>query len=184
MFGWSFQTTFREVFETANDPTGNYGRGLIDITFAEPDLQVTDIDVPVSGASGSQIDVTYTVSNTGTRATRENVWYDRVFISVDGSLDRQDHMIGEFRREGSLDIGESYQETLKVDLPVGIEGDFTIFVETDSTSDEGFSFQVSTVLPGLLGLLLAGLLVGPNVLHVVSIESDAMELHSFPLHLH
>jgi hypothetical protein len=141
-----------QVFEDENDPTGNYGRGLIDITFAEPDLQVTSIDVPANAASGSQIDVTYTVSNTGSRATRENIWYDRVFISVDGSLDRQDHMIGEFRRVGALGIGESYQETLKVDLPVGIEGDFTIFVETDSTSDEGFSYQVSTVLPGLQGL--------------------------------
>jgi Kef-type K+ transport system membrane component KefB len=33
-------------------------------------------------------------------------------------------------------------------------------------------------LPGLLGLLLAGLIVGPNVLHVVSIESESMELLS------
>ena len=38
------------------------------------------------------------VTNVGTRATRENAWYDRVFLSIDQSLDFEDYL---FEREAA-----------------------------------------------------------------------------------
>ena len=101
--------------------------------------------------SGGTVSLTYTVSNTGTRATREDRWIDRVFLSRDGSLDSGDYLLGSFDRIGALGAGESYQETLDLALPLGIEGDFTIIVETDTTSNKSSGYQ-STILDGLPGL--------------------------------
>ena len=140
------------VFEDGNDPTGNRGRGVIDILFAEPDLKITGYSIPANATSGGEIEIAYEVTNQGGRATRSVDWYDRIFISVDDSLDRQDHMIGEVRHVGILGAGEKYAETVRLRLPIGISGDITLFIETDATSDEGYSYQPSTLLPGLKGL--------------------------------
>ncbi|MDX1785889.1 MAG: CARDB domain-containing protein, partial [Roseovarius sp.] len=51
-----------------------------------------------------------------------------------------------------LGIGESYTETVMLDLPLGLEGDYTIVMETDATSNEGGTYQASTIRAGLRGL--------------------------------
>ncbi len=124
------------VFEDASDPTGNFGRGTIDITFAEPDLLVSEVVPPGPLTSGTTSTLHYTVTNTGTRATRQSVWYDRVYLSVDGSLDTSDHLVGEYKRVGVLGKGESYEGEIEIELPLGISGDYTLFIETDALMRE------------------------------------------------
>ena len=63
-------------------------------------------------------------------------------------------MLGEVIRRAPLGIGESYTETVTLDLPLGIAGSFTILMETDATSAEGGSYTQSTVRTGLRGLSL------------------------------
>lgn len=58
------------VFENPN----NLGTTTIPVTYREPDLRGTNLIVPpTSPFSGETIGVTWTVTNTGTRDTRENV---------------------------------------------------------------------------------------------------------------
>jgi len=72
-------------------------------------------------------------------------------MSRDPSLDSHDLYLGQFKREGILALGDSYESTVDVRLPDGIEGDFYILVFADSAayaynhvqSDIGFG------LPGL-----------------------------------
>lgn len=73
------------------------------------------------------ISVNWTVSNTGTRDTRETSWSDRVYLSRDESLDFNDTLLGEFVHRGSLKQGQSYIGNSEFTLPDGIDGNFYLF---------------------------------------------------------
>ena len=96
------------------DPTNNIFRAEIAVDFYEPDLVISDLQVPVAAFSGETVDITFTVTNEGTRATREDLWPDRIFLSKDASLDRGDLVLGTLNRKEPLEIGESYTATASV----------------------------------------------------------------------
>src|SRR5262249_43811787 len=76
----------RQSFTTRGyeDPTNNLGAGSLPVIYREPDVQVTNLLVPQTPPhSGDAIAVTWTVTNLGTRDTREGSWKDRVFLSRD-----------------------------------------------------------------------------------------------------
>ncbi|WP_404783509.1 putative Ig domain-containing protein [Altericista sp. CCNU0014] len=115
------------------DQSNNRSQASIPVQYREPDLQVTNLVVPVSAPnSGQTIPVSWTVTNTGTRATRENRWQDRVYLSRDASLDISDVVLLEVERKGALDIGASYSQTATLRLPDGIEGDFYLLAFADA----------------------------------------------------
>ena len=130
-----FSRTYFETnaFEVASN---NQGSAPISVTYREPDLQVTDIVLPPTPPhSGETIPVTFTVTNIGTRDTREVYWKDALFLSRDPSLDEDDQYLGfgdRFPNHVVLEQGSSYEQTLHVALPDGIEGDFYILVFSDS----------------------------------------------------
>ena len=107
------------------DPTNNLSRHPLTVTYREADLQVTQLTVPTTAASGEVVSVSFVVANQGTRETRQSSWKDRVFLSRDPSLDRHDLLLGEVTRQGSLAAGESYQASLDVRLPDSIDGPST-----------------------------------------------------------
>src|SRR5207244_3861112 len=97
----------------------------IPVSYREPDLVVRDLMVPAQPArAGDAMAVAWTVTNQGTRATRERYWVDRVYLSRDSSLDRDDLLLGEAENFSSLGIGNSYTRTSNVTLPTGIEGPY------------------------------------------------------------
>jgi large repetitive protein len=103
------------------------------IVYREADLVISNLSLESpSVESGSQLDVSFVVTNQGARQTRESLWFDRVYLSRDASLDVSDLLLGEFRRDGSLDSGASYEATLRLSLPEGIEGDYFVLAYTDS----------------------------------------------------
>lgn len=115
------------------DPANNLSRTSIPVVYYEPDLQVSHLVVPATAPrSGQSIPVSWTVTNTGTRATRESRWEDRIYLSRDSSLDMSDQLLGEFERRGVLGLGASYQGHLNVTLPEGISGDFYLIVYSDA----------------------------------------------------
>ncbi|WP_205678900.1 CARDB domain-containing protein [Aquisphaera insulae] len=116
------------------DPSNNLKSVPIPVVYREPDLKVTSLTVPnTTPKSGETIRVGWTVSNIGTRATREDEWVDRVYLSLDPSLDFGDQLLGESLRSGApLAIGGTYDRTLDVSLPDGIQGTFYILVFVDS----------------------------------------------------
>ncbi|MFM6406127.1 MAG: CARDB domain-containing protein, partial [Microcystis sp.] len=111
----------------------NIGSLVTPIIYREPNLQVTQIIVPgETPKSGQTIPVKWTVTNLGNRDTRQTQWIDRVYLSSDPSLDGSDRNLGEFWRGSKLAAGDSYQGSLNVTLPDGIEGNFYILVFSDS----------------------------------------------------
>ena len=136
------------------DPTNNLSSWHVPITYREADLRITTVAVPPTAAAGETIDVDYTVRNEGTRATRADEWTDRLFLSRDPSLDNRDLELALQPHRGTLDVDETYDATLRLRLPEGIEGDFHLLLLTDAwafrdrfglqpTSDIGFG------LPGV-----------------------------------
>ena len=110
----------------------------IEIEYAEADLTISNLAaVPVDPDSGSVLDVSFTVTNSGTRETRVDRWTDRVFLSTDTSTDAYDIQLGVLRREEVLGIGESYDVEFQVRIPDNIGGDFNLIAFTDSTFAAG-----------------------------------------------
>ncbi|MHC4994061.1 MAG: CARDB domain-containing protein, partial [Planctomycetota bacterium] len=121
----------RRAFETRGN---NEGSAPIPVTYREPDLVVTNLTTPAGPpTAGESITVDWTVTNLGTRRTREGAWYDRVYLSNDPSLDFSDQFLGGALHLGHLDIGAAYTRSATVSLPDDVEGDFYLLVFTDSS---------------------------------------------------
>ncbi len=143
------------------DPFNNVLAAPFAVEYFEPDLVISDLNVPITATSGQTVQVDFTVTNQGTRDTRTNRWTDRVFLSKDPSLDRFDTMIGAFTRNDYLSVGDSYQGSVDVRIPDGIDGEFYLLVLTDSPAgpsaysvsnigfgNKGVDFEESYQLPG------------------------------------
>ena len=105
----------------------------IAIEYAEANLVISGLSVvPTDPDSGSFFDVSYTVTNEGTRDTRVDAWNDGVFLSTDSSLDSFDFFLGGHSRREVLAIGESYDVTTQVRLPFNIDGPFNVIVAADT----------------------------------------------------
>ena len=109
--------------------------GTVHITAAvtaPPDLVVLSVDAPDAAISGQSMTLSWTVRNDGIGAADNRSWYDAVYLSRDGVLDRNaDIYLGYASRSG-LDVGESYTQTLDVAIPYGQSGPFYAFVVTDA----------------------------------------------------
>nr|WP_309246834.1 CARDB domain-containing protein [Ramlibacter montanisoli] len=120
------------VYE-AEASNNNFSRGTIDIIYREPDLTISDITVPPGPLlSGQDLTVKFTVSNEGTRDTREWRWTDRLYLSRDPSLDSADLQVASFLRLGPLGAGDSYERTATFQIPGDAEGPFYLIAFADS----------------------------------------------------
>jgi RHS repeat-associated protein len=111
---------------------------------AEPlaDLIVSSITPPPDGVFSSQtVAVTYTVDNIGDAPTSAAVWQDVVILSQDpsltynGGLGHDDDeslydqpVLDYFNNPSHLGVGQSYQNTVDVTLPVTAEGPWYVYV--------------------------------------------------------
>ena len=99
-----------------------------------PNLQVTSVTAPATAFSSQETVVEWTVANVGTGATSAPVWYDRVWLSLNQTLDGTDIPLGRVANASYLNPGESYSNRLAVTLPQGIDDSYTFIVQTDYTN--------------------------------------------------
>ncbi|MDH4349648.1 MAG: hypothetical protein OEW56_00680, partial [Gemmatimonadota bacterium] len=141
----------------------NMGQGELPVVYREPDLRVTELAVPDTVAAGETVPVTFTVTNVGTRDTREDQWVDRVYLSRDPSLDERDILMldesappesvrAEYARLGVLPVGESYTATVSVTMPFDISGPFYVLAYTDSDVGPSWASPISDISPRFPGL--------------------------------
>ncbi len=101
-------------------------------TLPPADLQVSDIQIPNNAFSGTAINVQWTVENKGVATTNADEWRDYLFLSDSEFLDLdQAILLGEQAREDFLDIDESYNSSLEVELAPEIFGSYYLHVFTD-----------------------------------------------------
>ncbi|QYO65309.1 CARDB domain-containing protein [Leptolyngbya sp. 7M] len=124
---------FNNIFEF--DPKGdgeanNLGqpKAIAISTFA-PDLRVTNIVVPPVVINGA-MPISWTVRNFGTTATIQTSWTDRIYLINNNQI----ITLGNFQRQGSLSIDGEYTQNQVVNVPLFLQGDVTIYVQTDATN--------------------------------------------------
>ncbi len=98
-----------------------------------PDLTVDSIQVAPFGFSGEPVNVSWTVKNIGTGYTGFNTsWRDEVYFSDDEFFNPGlDIFIGDFNNFSALFPGESYSDTISFTIPIGLSGNYHIFVRTN-----------------------------------------------------
>ena len=109
----------------------NYkARPMAVLGITPPDLSVTAAVAPAAAAAGAGYDFSYTVTN---RADAfDGIWTDRVWVANNADLSKATvrWLLGEYRQERSLGLGESYSVTQSVALAPSVAGAFLV-VETD-----------------------------------------------------
>jgi subtilase family serine protease len=119
------------VYEGANEGN-NTSVQAIAISRQTPDLQVTQISAPVTGASGKGFTVGWTAQNLGLGQTNTNYWYDTVYLSTDSIISNNDIKLGQFLRSDILEPSVQYQASQTFTLPIDLAGSFNVLIQTDS----------------------------------------------------
>ncbi|HUF10386.1 MAG TPA: CARDB domain-containing protein [Rhodothermales bacterium] len=122
------------------DDLNNLASTQITITLTEPaDLRVTAVEAPDAVQGGQPAVVHWTVTNEGVgpaRSSADNAgWFDAVFLSPDGRLDRNDVLLGTREHAGALAAGASYSDTMRVTVPAFASGPYVFLVQTDRRDD-------------------------------------------------
>lgn len=116
--------------------------GMMDVTYAPPDLVVDTVIVLNDGApavsvlSGTSVTVEWTVSNTGDGDTPESSWSDRIYVSADDVLDDGDPVLATAPHSGALGAGDAYTASRTITIPIEFgdpnsDPDVYVFVCTD-----------------------------------------------------
>ncbi len=103
----------------------------ITISRKNPDLQVTAITAPQTGASGTNLQVSWTVTNEASQRVFNDVWYDAVYLTQNGVIDESSIRVGTVKHTGALAAGAAYDVTTAFTLPASLTGSYTLVVRTD-----------------------------------------------------
>jgi hypothetical protein len=155
---------YNHLFEHNVDGTGETNNTAAVTVMAGlrnyPDLQVMQIDHPVSGLRpGQEIDISWLLANQGTGDTTGD-WTDFVYLSDDDQVGN-DLFLGQFNATGlAIPAGQSLLRTGRIMLPQFGTGDRWLIVQTDARnvlfeSDETNNVTVSDAalqLPAALTL--------------------------------
>ena len=99
------------------------------------DLTVTQVTAPMSASSGQYVDITFTVSNTGTGGTGIIPWKDDIYISTSPVFSPASAVkIATVNNKSALNQGQSYTNTASIKLADYLEGEFWVFVVTDANN--------------------------------------------------
>ncbi|MFN2430653.1 MAG: CARDB domain-containing protein, partial [Cryomorphaceae bacterium] len=105
-----------------------------------PNLEVTDIELPASVSSGTQLQINFTVTNTGEAPASGNwaelIWFEDALINFDVGLYKllNDPFATSSNVVGLMP-GESYEGTATAETPYLYEGHAYLRVETDGYDD-------------------------------------------------
>ncbi|MDF2191999.1 CARDB domain-containing protein [Paraflavitalea sp. CAU 1676] len=119
-----------------------------------PDLVVRNIQVPPTGWSGQEMTVSWQVNNTGEGATLDQVWFDKVYLSLDQVLDDQDISVASKQTPVALNNGGSYTNSATFNVPNGLNNRYYVIVETneyenvpekDLTNNTGVGLAAATI---------------------------------------
>ena len=125
---------YDNVFEYLDEGDNSRGSAVTNVQLTPPpDLQVTNVNAPSQAFSGQPVNLSWTIDNLGPGKTLETFWTDSVYMSEDQVLDGGDRLLGSLGRNGKLESGVGYTTpSTPFNLPIGVFGDFYIFVRTDT----------------------------------------------------
>lgn len=160
----------RNIYEGATNTTPETNNvrasGAITLTTPDVDLQAGNVSVAPPFYSGTNLTVSWTVTNFGASPTLGANWSDYVILSRDGIVDPNDKILGYLPRSGVLAGGASYNTSSSFTIPNGLTGDYRIFVitdygnqviESDNANNTSLPFTFDLVLPPPADLNITGI---------------------------
>ncbi len=150
------------------DGGNNVGASMpIELTRPDlPNLQVTAIEAPVTGAPGDTVDVQWTVTNTGTQAITGQSWGETIHLSSDGTIGN-DLAFSAFVVGDDLEPGGSVVRTRSIQVPDFASNQYFVRIETDNSGsvlelEEGDNNSISSTSANILRPdLVVDTVVGP-----------------------
>ena len=122
------QTDSNNVVQESNE-SNNIAASTIELALPEtPDLTPT-ISAPSDLQPGDTFDVAWKVTNSGEVAAI-GTWVDRVFVAPNGDRSNAIELTSREWISG-LEVGDSYNQSVSVELPELVDGDYEIYVVTD-----------------------------------------------------
>ena len=99
-----------------------------------PDLRVTAVDVQEVLESSISYRIHYSVANEGTEATLVNAWTDAFYLNNNATSIQGGYRLGSKIHHGVLAAGESYTDSIDLNIPSWLQGDYYFLSYTDATS--------------------------------------------------
>jgi hypothetical protein len=157
-----------QVAELVVGATNVVVNGLADA----PDLAVTGIAVPATATPGEPITVVYTVTNVSATGAPGG-WTDSLYLSLNNRNQPEpgDILLGRIEREGGLDGGQSYSNSLTAVLPAANEANYRVIVVADSKKEAADRNRANNSVASLdvvraeLPLLALGSVVNGELAH-------------------
>lgn len=114
-----------------NDLTNNIAFKNIYVKFTSPpDLVISNFVVPAEGTSGQPFMLKWSVTNQGPGTTRKG-FVDKFYLSSDLVPDNSDIVLGIKNHDDLLASGISYEDSLRVFIPVNAIGNMIVIGVTD-----------------------------------------------------
>ncbi len=128
-----------QVSETGAEEDNSKASAVSNIRLTPPpDLRVKSVSSPEEAFEGESINVTWTIRNQGTGATRVTTWQDRIYLSLNGNdIDAQDIVLDTVSHTGILGVNNEYQVlNHRVLIPANIVTDNAfVIIRTDSSNN-------------------------------------------------
>ena len=90
------------------------------------DLRLTALSTTGTAFSGQTVAVNFSVDNQGAFRTLATGWQDQFYLSSDATLDANDLLLTGVTRNGDLPVGSSYNNSVTVRLPHGLQGNYFV----------------------------------------------------------
>ena len=150
-----------------NNRNNNQATQAVNVSYGPlPDLSITVVDMESIIESGASYWIHYTVANEGDESTLVNAWTDAFYLSNNATNLTNAYPLGSKIHNGLLPSGESYTDSIELNIPNGIYGDYYFISFTDATSlvfeDENennniLSTSVSVITPLPCDLMVSDL---------------------------
>ena len=118
------------VSDADNDLKEAIGEDNNAMTTPYADLQITQINTSGEANSGDPLTISWTVANEGIGITSSSFWFDRLSLATDPEGNNIIADLGSFEQARALAVGSSYNRSVNVTLPEGIEGSHYIVAKT------------------------------------------------------
>jgi len=120
------------VYEGPSGTADNVVAVPFSISGEVSDLIVNAVSAPRAVLAGQPLSVEWTVSNVGTQPTNAATWVDRVYFSTSAAFGPSAIEMAARTHSGVLAAGASYAESVAFTVPVNFEGEYFVFVRTDT----------------------------------------------------
>jgi subtilase family serine protease len=124
-----FANASSSVFEV--DSSNNLLARPIDIESRPADLVVSNLTISPNLVSGQIGTVQWTIQNQGTGDTAVPRWFDKLYVSLDGTPDNL-RFVARFTQDGILNAGQSRTTSANFVAPLDLIGPYTFYLLTDA----------------------------------------------------